>query len=549
MKRILAVLISIVICAGAMVSCGDGDKKTEVNGKKYTQDKADEILEAVNSDAKKVYDIINGILSDKIADGRINQFSNTEYMFTTRSPGNDQFSKEVASAIKDADILGEVYFKIDSYKLQFVQLRYTEDGIVGQYPDPINDVSEEIKFGKRYDPDNKSGDSSNSANSETDSKKDPSGSSDSSNDDNSSSEKDTHYDYYKDLAAAFKSSPAYKDYENSYNDFITQCQTFGWNMHNYAELSDNEKNIIFQTRKDDETTINVYNIDSKKIVATIKPNKNYDTYLYKKGYIYLINDYYTNFHNVYYIEKYDEQGNNTVLKPNEKWNLLDKPYVFDNNKILSKVGEPDSREEYYMVFDPDLQNGVKIPEIEVEASHGLKEKVVPSKYHITSNGVFGYANDELYYFDADKLVWEKTAKLEHKLGYYPSWFKFGKYLMTINRNRISYSTNFELYDLSTGELIANQGGRDYYGDEFNYELLNVDGKIGWYKVQYPDKSGTEKKKEFVSAEGEDSDVNFIMLNNKYYLAVDDYGVFLRTYEKGSSSEETVMLFDKKDIIS
>lgn len=179
MKRIFSILISIVICAGAMVSCDSDDKginsenndlssirnklnteerdkensaeKTElssVRNKSYTEEQDKELLEDVNRDAKTIFVEVNGICSDLVADGKVKLIINGDIYIKPDEPGNSYFYQQIIQGLKYWDINGEVFLRINNGSPELVQLRYKKNGNVGQYPVPDPNSPAEIMFEK-----------------------------------------------------------------------------------------------------------------------------------------------------------------------------------------------------------------------------------------------------------------------------------------------------------------------------------------------------------------------------------------------------------------
>ena len=380
-------------------------------------------------------------------------------------------------------------------------------------------------------------------------------------DDSSQPEDDSqHYEYYKELAAAYASSPKVREYHPAINGTL---HTDRIRSNQSAVLSDDEKKVIFCISTAEGSFLYIYNIDSKEI-KKIDLNKEYNvmSLFYRNGYIYVnYEDYiwkYSGGDNIWdykikidYCEKYDENGK--LVKnafDNTQWQIKTEPYIFADDHIFCKAYNTENDEECWAIFSNDLKNCVPVPPIEYEVSHGLTEKNTPEFFMCTEKGLFTYESGATYFLETNANEWKKIEDIKFIVGTKAAnkAILAGDYFIYYQdataEGKSKYEKQNYLYQISniaTGELITDKGSKFYLGDQFNYELKSEGNQTGWFKIQYPDKDGTDIKQEFVSKE--EAKVNrIISLNNKYYLVYDKYGLFLRTYEKGEAEEDQVMLF-------
>ena len=64
----------------------------------------------------------------------------------------------------------------------------------------------------------------------------------------------------------------------------------------------------------------------------------------------------------------------------------------------------------------------------------------------------------------------------------------------------------------------------------------------WCFEKYPaDGSDVDPEVTEIFDFNKDSRTNYTRINDKYYVIEDEYGLFLRSYEKGEDEEETIYL--------
>ena len=152
---------------------------------------------------------------------------------------------------------------------------------------------------------------------------------------------------------------------------------------------------------------------------------------------------------------------------------------------------------------------VPVPPIEYEVSHGLTEKYTPEFFMCTEKGLFTYENGATYFLETNANEWKKIEDIKFIVGTKAAnkAILAGDYFIYYQDATAEGKSNYEkqnyLYQISniaTGELITDKGSKFYLGDQFNYELKSEGDQTGWFKIQYPDKDGTDIKQEFVSKE-------------------------------------------------
>lgn len=169
--------------------------------------------------------------------------------------------------------------------------------------------------------------------------------------------------------------------------------------------------------------------------------------------------------------------------------------------------------------------------------HGIKEPVCVSQAYCIGEYLYVYGDSTLFRnnISAPSEEWEE---LSYKLpSLYSDLAVIGKYIVDDD----------ELYDSETGEVAAEFCYEDeifyksYFGGDSN--IIWGEGDY-WFRVQVPsDRSKIDFSKYEKMGQENGSGSNIFRANDTYYLFIDQYGVFLRTYEKGEAEEETIMMFE------
>lgn len=212
-------------------------------------------------------------------------------------------------------------------------------------------------------------------------------------------------------------------------------------------------------------------------------------------------------------------------------------FITDNGGIIfhryvSSSGDPRG----YYIISSDWKTTMPLPQKAGE--HGIMEDVSSSSFSLKF--IANYKN-KIYAFDGSYVDVENMTWTESKAdfrGY--SANTIGKYLI------LQKEGTAKIYDMEKDEfLVESLTAPDFaktYAGTCNY-VKRDDNK--WYQVQYPsDGSSVDFSK--IEPLGTDTKLEhgymYKIINDTYYLVKDDYGIFLRTYEKGEEEEETVLIF-------
>lgn len=175
----------------------------------------------------------------------------------------------------------------------------------------------------------------------------------------------------------------------------------------------------------------------------------------------------------------------------------------------------------------DFKTIIDIPDVQKENDHGF-ESVMPWN----GSGPALYKN-KLYaatmgtYLNIDDMTWhtfdEEGIPVVRRV--------IGKYIIGDNC----------IYDMEKDEFTVKIDGMfkgEYYGGDSN--LVVRDGNL--YKTYNPSQPvAGEGKPDELLMEGWD-DTTCTILNNKYYIFKDEYGIFLREYGKGTDGEQVLVQF-------
>lgn len=207
-------------------------------------------------------------------------------------------------------------------------------------------------------------------------------------------------------------------------------------------------------------------------------------------------------------------------------------YYNNNVRYIYNISDKESKEDFDIMRD--LADKYGRPSSFFGAFNGrlyyVSDYDAPNGSNLTDEDVFCY----------DGTQWIQEKK-DDRYDYLDS--VCGKYIKTSKNTVVNCETGEETAALNNN--YASDFWRTYFGGDYN--IMLYDG--AWYKVQIPS-DGSEVdwsqyqplgKESGVFSTG--SDNNIAQLNDTYYLFVDDYGMFLRTYEKGEAEEETVCLFE------
>lgn len=332
------------------------------------------------------------------------------------------------------------------------------------------------------------------------------------------------YAYYDDLAKE------YEEYgEGSFNALYAVDLAYG--EYGNPVFLDNGKVIVYSERN-----IITYDIASKETKTLMNRS---GRYYYSNGYIYEIN---TNNNGVF--NKYDLDGNlvQTLNDLNIEddyftWLYSDVKYITENGIVFV-----DYTDEGTYMISSDFKNVTKIPNPTVEAEHGLTKDIQSYDYEFIAeydNKVYATAYDNgnklLFSFNPENMEWNLADELDEQSVSIPKLI--GKYLVGEN----------SIYDIEKHETVAQVYGtfaNSYHGGNYSFIQRNNGSDNGWYKVQFPNDGSEINYNDYEQISKETTPDTYIYpLDDTYYVVMDSYGIFLRTYEKGEAEEETIMLFE------
>lgn len=369
-----------------------------------------------------------------------------------------------------------------------------------------------------------------------------------------------------DLAKAYSSSPR-----------AINCRSASYMLNGdpseKAAVSDDGKHAYFlahYSNKDYRYSIYQYDMNTKKSKPFItKKDDSITGFAYYNGSIYITGTMSEGF----YIAKYDENGK-LIAKVNEEntdycvalGRYETEPenhyvaYVLDNGKVIingiNKKGEEDSP-SVCVIFSSDLKDN-KVVWHETDIGHGdVKEKKSPDGF--TNNGCYYMYTDKndskkLSVYDSDSEKWTEFSWENEEEPLYDGVFVYGDYVIAYYSNpdylKPRYSTCLAVFSISTLQEHSFTVSNSYKGGESTYVLGSFSenpNEYGWYRVNAVINNDGNCDFKFVSPQketGEDENSMIYYINDKYYTYVDEYGIFLRTYEKGEKEEEKLWVFDE-----
>lgn len=250
---------------------------------------------------------------------------------------------------------------------------------------------------------------------------------------------------------------------------------------------------------------------------------------------------------ILHIEKMDMEGNIIATGDisHADANLSDEShdmyfnFITENGFIITNYSYSsfgDTVLEDFRMISPDLQTVTALPQKAGE--HGIMEDVKNPQFIASyQNKVYSALGT---YLDTDTMTWND---LDTSLTGFRGCI--GKYLILRSDNIT------QIYDMEKDEIIATASTASYTRDfartcsgKYNYILKDSQ----WYRVQYPSDGSSV---DFSTAEplGTEtaSEDDCTVLDDTYYLVKDNYGIFLRTFEKGETEEETVLVFPDNEL--
>lgn len=247
--------------------------------------------------------------------------------------------------------------------------------------------------------------------------------------------------------------------------------------------------------------------------------------------------------NILHIEKMDMEGNviSAADISHTDANISDTSKMYFNfiteNGFIITYNFYDSfgttvREDY-RIISPDLQTITTLPQKAGE--HGILQDVTNPQFIASyKNKIYSSSGS---YLDTDTMTWtDVDEKLTGFRGH------IGKYLILSEVD----GTSTRIYDMEKDEVIAKiatASKTSNFGGKYSYVLKNNQ----WYQVQFPSDGSYLDFNNYEPLGTETvSEYDYTILDDTYYLVKDDYGIFLRTYEKGEAEEETVLIFPNTD---
>ena len=274
--------------------------------------------------------------------------------------------------------------------------------------------------------------------------------------------------------------------------------------------------------------------------------KDYGDYLqlkYAGGYLY--NVYWTLDGNDRFA-KIDMDGN-VVRNVDLGKTICDLAALSGNGDAIITV---DNKKEY-MILKNGSDELVEMPKLTLEGEHGLS--IEPSSIQFNSmfynNKIYLLAydpngNEFMYYLDCNDLSWHKCKTFVTKYNsLYNVKYIIGRYAF------LSYDSNYIVYDMETDTIVEGipfVASGTYYGGNSNIDY--VDNK--WTEIKLPsDAKNFVKDRETVRVLAEEDFSNATRsayyMSKTHYLYKDNYGLFVRSFEKGKDEEKTVVLFENQ----
>lgn len=289
-----------------------------------------------------------------------------------------------------------------------------------------------------------------------------------------------------------------------------------------------------------------YDTETKE-TKTILPEVNDVCYFYWNGYVYSTHDD--------VLTKYDTDGN--VLQTGNTGRINGDVIIMDNGMAFCNTFD-----NGLIMLSPDFQTITSVPAPQREIAHGLTENVknavISGAYR---NKVFAYSHtnggedsNETYYslfcFDTDTLEWHKCTEFEKSdnSDFEQSYRTIGKYLL--GNSYIFDMESEEVISLNTSAISTKESAlRNPYSENYlggDYSIIYNGNNHTWYKGKYASDNTPLNLSECEAIAVTDNvPISYIIrLDDTRYIVNDEYGVFLRTYEKGEAEEETIMLFEK-----
>ncbi len=292
-------------------------------------------------------------------------------------------------------------------------------------------------------------------------------------------------------------------------------------------------------RYTDSNVLYSYNIDSKELkkcfvqldISELVDDDiwGYEYLGYHDGLFYFEHQY---FDRKYLIKAVDETGK--LVYKVDLSDICEEPPSGSNswqgNGYISFYQQGNTENKQF-IFTPELE---VLPNPTVDVGHGITEPLHVNDYAYTNGKLYaGGVDGNFYYYDETASEWKETVHHENDYDFRYSNF-IGKYCFNDD----------VVYNLETAEKVAefsydkysdHEFFRSYFGGSTNI-VLHDDA---WYKVQFPSDGSKVDYSKYEPISKETSDGYIYRVNDKYYLLKDNYGLFLRTYEKGEEEEDVI----------
>lgn len=314
-----------------------------------------------------------------------------------------------------------------------------------------------------------------------------------------------------------------------------------------AVISDNERYVYFIATQGNRGRFYRYDRETKKSEWFIKGAVS--DFAYCNGYIYI-----TGVQNQkFYIAKYDEKGK-LIKEINDDnpdyWYTNSKPlpsapvYVLDNGMVVVETCylKPDKKEERTVLFSADLKNKTEIWHETKSNEHNVLTKNKPE--YMTNTGVYCYYSDDdiISVYDTNTSKWTDYECKKHRCDTVKA---YENYLISWSNDYATNTVECNVFEKDTGKKIDMYVHQNYMGGTEVYQFMkpSEESELGWYKTQAIATAPDKFDYKYVSPQKDEG--NIYVINNKYYLYRDSYGVFLRTYEKGEKEEEVLFVSDQE----
>ncbi|GEM_PF-5541552 len=269
-----------------------------------------------------------------------------------------------------------------------------------------------------------------------------------------------------------------------------------------------------------------------------------------------------------YIGMFDKDGKKlkefTKKDLNDNYSQLSSARVLDNGMIAIFSAQKKGLDDIFgvsLLFKSDLSSPIEVWYEGTNGNeHGIKSKEKPSG---TTNRGFYYRytdektkKDKLSIYDSETGKWsEYDAENTSSASTYTI---YGKYIFELPKDFTTCGidgkdSKYVIIDCESGKQCPYRINYNYKGGDYTYAYDNHGHNPGndgeWYKCKPVNSIHSEIEYTLVSSQkipsnysfsGENGSNVIYLLDSNYYWFIDDYGFFLRTFEKGDSSEELVL---------